>query len=611
VAVALLALTACHHAVRRTSGEWLADVRFQGNKGVSSESLREGLALARVQKSRGVADPYLISSDNERIRGIYVRRGYLEAQVHSSVAHQDQAVIVTFTIEEGVRATTRVVIRGLPRDPALPFEKVRAVLPLKDGAPFDYDVYDHAKEPLLRVVQDAGYAHAQVEARVLVERPDHVAMIELEYVPGPKAHFGQIDITGVPEELRDAVRRRLTFAPGDTFSMAAIVDSQRAIYGMNRFSTVRIRPDQAPGSVVAVHVGLARSSLHELGLGGGFGVDPATYEARVRTSYSQLDWPWPLTDLTLDLRPAYTYLRQGGGFEPRIRALAKLQRTDLFHPYVIGDVGGGYNYLAFEAYTSFGPVAGTGIESPIVTKRVRARLGWQFEYADFTNINGLIGPVERHQLGLDQPERLGELQQTLVVDLRDNIVEPRFGAYGEIRLAEGAPFLASAFTFLQITPEVRAYVPLGPLVAAARVRFGTFFGDVPMTERYYSGGAVGQRGFSERRLAPTVFQVNGDDSVPVGGGALIETSAELRAPFGTIKGMRLGGVAFLDGGNCTNTLDELFVKDLFWAAGGGLRLFTAVGAVRFDFGYRLNRTGPLEPEPNSTYAFHLSLGEAY
>ena len=30
-----------------------------------------------------------------------------------------------------------------------------------------------------------------------------------------------------------------------------------------------------------------------------------------------------------------------------------------------------------------------------------------------------------------------------------------------------------------------------------------------------------------------------------------------------------------------------------------------------DFGYRLNRTGPGEPDPSSHYAFHISIGEAY
>jgi hypothetical protein len=38
---------------------------------------------------------------------------------------------------------------------------------------------------------------------------------------------------------------------------------------------------------------------------------------------------------------------------------------------------------------------------------------------------------------------------------------------------------------------------------------------------------------------------------------------------------------------------------------------TVVGPVRTDFGYRLNRTGPDDPEPLSKWAFHLSLGEAF
>jgi outer membrane translocation and assembly module TamA len=51
--------------------------------------------------------------------------------------------------------------------------------------------------------------------------------------------------------------------------------------------------------------------------------------------------------------------------------------------------------------------------------------------------------------------------------------------------------------------------------------------------------------------------------------------------------------------------------NLHWAAGLGLRLFTIVGAVRADVGYRLNRTGYGEPDPGSHFAFHLSIGEAY
>jgi translocation and assembly module TamA len=149
-------------------------------------------------------------------------------------------------------------------------------------------------------------------------------------------------------------------------------------------------------------------------------------------------------------------------------------------------------------------------------------------------------------------------------------------------------------------------------VVASRARYGRIFGDIPVTERYFSGGSTTQRGFGERRLAPSlVGDVDGTMRVvPIGGAELIEANLELRKGLMTIKGMRLGGVTFLDGGDVTEP-GGVSIGNLHWAAGVGLRLFTPVGPVRADLGYRLNRTGAGEPDPGSPFAFHLSIGEAY
>jgi outer membrane translocation and assembly module TamA len=147
-------------------------------------------------------------------------------------------------------------------------------------------------------------------------------------------------------------------------------------------------------------------------------------------------------------------------------------------------------------------------------------------------------------------------------------------------------------------------------VLAGRVRAGAIYGDLPISERLFSGGASNHRGFGERMLAPFVTETGGTE-IPYGGAALLETGLEARVRIGTVRKMPLGGVVFLDGGDVTSRVSELDLDNLHWAAGVGLRLHTIVGPVRADLGYRLNRTGPTQPDPDSRFAFHLSLGEAF
>jgi outer membrane protein assembly factor BamA len=216
-------------------------------------------------------------------------------------------------------------------------------------------------------------------------------------------------------------------------------------------------------------------------------------------------------------------------------------------------------------------------------------------------------------LGIDHHELVGAFQQALIADLRDHPIEPRFGLYGEVRVSEGGPFAGGGYTYQQVVPELRGYAALGPVVLAARARYGAIFGEVPPSERFYAGGASSHRGFGERELSPSVTgPVNGSTvTVPYGGAGMIESSFEARFPIMTIRSMPLGGLVFVDAGDVTQTPGELSLGRLIYAVGPGLRLSTPVGPVRVDVGYRLNRTGPMDPEPLSRYAFHLSLGEAF
>jgi outer membrane protein assembly factor BamA len=601
----------------RAGVQRLTAVGFEGNQRLGDKTLLTGLGLHRVLQRKGGVDPYLVQVDADRIRGEYLRKGYLDVDVRSRVERKGDAETVVYTIEEGVRAVTRTVITGLPAD--VQVAKIREQLPLKDGAPFVYEQFDLARPKLLVAVQDAGYAHAKLDALVIADRARHTATIELSYTPGPKCTFGPVEVVGVTGELADAVRNRVTFKPGQVYSAQAIIDTQRNLYGFGRFSTVRVQPDTASNKeVVGVQVAVSQGARHEVTLGGGFGMEPTLYEVRGRAGYTIEGWPFPLDIVTIDTRPGYAQIHKQGtssSYEPRIRASVKLTRQDLFWTYTKGEIEGGYNYLTTEPYTSFGPFGRLGFETRLGTYRVLARAGWDIQSVGFRNIDPLVMPIAA-DLGIDHNERIAAFRQALVVDLRDHPIEPKLGAYGEINTGEATRFAGSAYEYFQLVGDLRGYVPL-PLgtVLAGRARYGALYGNrVPPTERFFAGGSNSQRGFSERQLSPHVPMMPASASekiIPYGGAGLIETGLEARVPITTIRQMPLGIAAFLDGGDVTNTVSELDTTNLHWAAGLGLRLQTVVGPARFDVAYRLNRTSLSDPEPGQHWAYHLTIGEAF
>jgi len=53
-------------------------------------------------------------------------------------------------------------------------------------------------------------------------------------------------------------------------------------------------------------------------------------------------------------------------------------------------------------------------------------------------------------------------------------------------------------------------------------------------------------------------------------------------------------------------------SDMRYSVGGGIRIGTPVGPVRFDYGWKLRRAKPEERDLSSTRGtFHFSLGQAF
>jgi outer membrane protein assembly factor BamA len=207
---------------------------------------------------------------------------------------------------------------------------------------------------------------------------------------------------------------------------------------------------------------------------------------------------------------------------------------------------------------------------------------------------------------VDLPEstRLSTFEFGLRRTTLDDPLEPRRGTWLDLALEPSARVIGSEVDYVKASVEARAYLPVPWSVLAFRVRAGTLEplgstgkDDIPAFKRFYAGGSTSVRGYKYQKLPPL-----DDKNEPLGGLTRVEGSAELRFPIW----WRISGVGFVDAGQLALDPTSLDPDDFFYSAGGGLRVRTPVGPVRFDIGFPLNR-----PSGTAPYRFYFSVGHAF
>lgn len=627
LALALALVAGCGRTPRPVApGErQVGSVEVEGAASVDDDELHEGLGLVRAREVGQPFARFLVAQDRMRIRGFYLRRGYLDVDVESQVEREGRRADVTFTIQEGERARLmRVDVVGLPADAGITAEELRELIPIDDGAPFDYETYELAKPKVPEALAEAGYARAKVDGVVLADRGRDQIVIRLDVDLGPRTRFGEVKLVGVPAGLEAAVKHRVRVEPGELYSPRAMEDTRALLYEMGRFSLVRVeldaaaraetgRRDPATGEEIAgVTVSVTEATRHDLRLGGGVGLDPFAVELRGRAMHSVAAWPWPTTTARVEIRPALAIQRDDNDLTPRVDALAAIDRLDFLLPRFTGSAEAAYSYLDVEAYTSYGPRVRLAARTPAFRRAVQGSLGWQLGQTSYRELSPALDAGLIEHLGLDETERVTSLDQAVIVDLRDDRLKTRQGAYFDLRAEEGTGLSGNTSRFLRFIPDARGYVSAGRVTFAARARAGWLLGDdVPATRRFFGGGAGGYRGLAGRQLSPFATTEDGV-SVPYGGTALLDLSAEARVPdLYYWRDLGFGLAFFVDGGDVTEGWDRLDLGNLHWAAGAGLRVSTIIGSIRADLAYRLTRTGPGEPRGSEGFAYHLGIGEAF
>ncbi|MCG8553749.1 MAG: BamA/TamA family outer membrane protein [Proteobacteria bacterium] len=583
-------------------------------------------------------DNAVVERDLQRIERWYRARGYYDARVVRTQAtrnEREKTVDLEIELREGepVRVS-ELRVTGIDALPARQQSNVHEALRIELGEPFDEALYERSKEAIRLVLEEAAYAKAAVSGRVQIDPKQRQASVAFAALPGPKCVFGTVRVQGQGPLSTRAIRGAAALEAGTDYSLKQLQEAQRAVYALGPFASVELTPVvRAESNVVDVLAHVVPARRFRFGVGAGIAAgQPDTWTDTIDPSVAQ----W---DTHLLLRADHRNFL-GGMRRLRIEDRPRLIFKNSF-PHLRSEVGTGQQgagptlgNLLFAEFRQPGFI----LERMRLRSAVRYDIGPDpFEGFERHDVSGWIGPEQSFlggtlnlaatlHLNLQVPQQESKrvaytvtyMQYDAVLDLRDNPISPRRGAYLGLSVQHASNVLGplklpSSWSYLRLTPQARLYVPLpAGIVLAARARLGFmhigFASDSlrrdcstetnraeceaqnlaltklgPVNQRLRGGGANSVRGFAANQLGEVLAY---GTSLVSGGLRQWEASLELRTPITA----NLGAAFFIDVGDVSGmslpASEARFRLDHpNTSLGLGLRYRTLIGPVRFDMAF--------------------------
>ena len=517
------------------------------------------------------------AEDARRLARALEDAGHASSRVEAAAAEGGGAVPVVFHAQAGPR--TLVASVRVDTSVPLPTDNPARELSVRVGIPYRIRDLARDRNALLIAYRDAGYAQVEVKPEAALSEDRQQADVVLHVIAGPRLSVDHVVVAGLERTEEQVVRREMAVKEGGPLGQQQVIESQRRLGALGLFqrvSVAEVDPESAGQRTLLVSAEEAPLTTVAYGIG-----------------YSENDL----------LRGSLEVTRRNlFGMDRTLSAFARLSfrgsrfLTTFREPYFLGRrqemFASGFREEGERPFFDFVRYGGLLQTARALSPRwsLIVRGGYQRVHV-FNVINP--GEVSREfgNYAVAGPS------SSVVNDTRDDPLEPHRGHFLSADVEYSDKRLGGD-TFVKGFVQASAFERLtSRLVLAVNARFGlartigleeSIF--LPRAERFYAGGDYSLRGFSL------------DSVLPSGGNAVVLGSAELRVDAGRY----LAAAVFSDVGNVYPLVSDLDLRDLRYTAGVGLRYKSALGPLRVDWGYKLDRR-PGE----SAYHVHLTIGHAF
>jgi len=565
-------------------------VRFRGNQALAEAELQ---AAVLVQPGRfGRKTVYSRSSldaDVEALETLYQSRGYLEAKVTPLVEPlaAEAHIGITYECAEGRLSLTKSV--AVAGNHALSTDALLSKMQLKKGGPYSPQTAERDRQALLALYNDAGFLQARVDYGAGKPDPEGNYEVAFHVDESIQSRIDEVIVLGGRHTRESVVNKKIKLRPNDPLSLGKMLETQQALYNIGVFDRVKVAP-QNPDSVtpfqnVVVRLDEAQRYTVRYGVG---------YQER-----EKLRGTVELSDLNIfgTGRRADLLLRGSG-----IEALASLSFQQ---PQ--------FRFLPVNSYLTLSAQQKQEISYDVKRFNVSYQYSFglnshswgllRYSYRKVRVFNSQVEPLRE-----DTPRTLSTISTIYINDTRDNYLDPEKGFFTSTDLSLTTRLLGSNNYYSLFSQNSYYRKVGGSFVAAASIRFGfahPFGGDtdLPISERFFAGGASSLRGFdidSAGPLDPATF-------APTGGNSIFVGNLELRTP--PWHSVLLAG--FYDTGNVFRTLSDFSLSRFSHTVGAGIRIKTPFGPLRADYGFNLNLPAELRAHGFKTGHFFITIGPPF
>jgi outer membrane protein insertion porin family len=593
-------------------------IRFIGNKKLKDDFLKDRMATKEggffsFMSGSGAYKQDAFDRDTQMLRFLYFNEGYVQVKIDRPqvyVTPDKKGIYITIRVDEGEQFNVGEV--DFVGDLLFTTDELRETIHITEKKIFAYEVLQKDLSELTAKYGDLGYAFANVIPRTKIIEAEKKVDITFEFDKGNKVYFGKINVVGNSKTRDKVVRRELKILEGELYNETRKRESLENVQRLGFFEDVSFKtstPAENPDSL-NLDVVVKERNTGSIQLGAGYS------SSQGFTFYGQVNQS--------------NFLGKGQklGASLNVNKRGSYYNLNFTEPYY-NDTDWSLGYDIYQSisdrYDYSQKVTGGALRvGHPISENVSGFLRYRYDNTAFTpetDANG--GVITDYALfPLDTAKGVtSSITATLEYDKRNDRFSPSKGLYlsGSIEYAG----LGGDLKYLKGTSSFRYFQKVfWDVVWRNNISYATLEAQggkpLPFNELYLLGGAYSLRGFQMSSVGKRLFSQKRKDLLttaglneaeaekrawrPYGGAKQLYYTAELEFPLIAEAGIK--GVTFYDIGEAEDTITN---KDFYSDVGFGLRWFSPIGPLRFEWGFPLNRN----PDYHDPMNFEFSIGTPF